>query len=360
MAGLSDLITNTASQSTSMPPWYDAAQQAVVNKATTASGQMPALGQTVAGQAIGNLSGAQNPFMQAQGTLGQIGQGAANPWITDPTTGQVSPDTSTAMGGLFQAQNQQLNQLLPSATAPVEGANIAGGNFGSLRGLTAVDKAKGDAFANLNDAQMQDALQNQQTGVQAGTALGNVGSQGTTSMLGLGQAQQSDPFMAASNLGKIVGGIQAPTTVTNTTQLSPLNTLGSLATAGSAGYSALDSMIKNAGVTGGLGGILKSIMPGSSSGSGSGITLGANGMPTAGTYSLADGSSMTINTDGSKTITGTDGTPKYFDAKGNAVSSDQGLQNSNVIPDSSTTQQSSNASDTSSLDQLVSDTQVQE
>ena len=314
MAGLSDLITNTASQSTTMPSWYDQAQQNIVNKATTASGQMPALGQTVAGQAIGNLSGAQNPFMQAQGTLGQIGQGAANPWITDPTTGQVTPDTSTAMGGLFQAQNQQLNQLLPSATAPVEGANIAGGNFGSLRGQTAVDKAKGDAFANLNAAQMQAALQNQQTGVQAGTALGNVGSQGTTSMLGLGQAQQSDPFMAASNLGKIVGGIQAPTSVTNTTQLSPLNTLGSLATAGSAGYNALDSMIKNAGVTGGLGSVFKSIMPsfGSSSGSNS------SGF-TTGTYPLSGGGTLTINNDGSQSIKNSDGTVTNYDPSGNPI-----------------------------------------
>ena len=52
-------------------------------------------------------------------------------------------------------------------------------------------------------------------------------------MTALGQAQQSDPFTAAANYGKIVGGIQAPTTVANRTQLSPLNTIGSLASAGS-------------------------------------------------------------------------------------------------------------------------------
>ena len=284
MAGLSDLITNTASQSTTMPSWYDTAQQAVVNKATTAAGQTPTLQNTVAGQAISNLSGASNPFTQAQGTLNTIATGAANPWITDPTTGQVTPNTQTAMGGLFQAQDQQLNQLLPNYTAPVEGANIATGNFGGLRGMTAVDKSKADAFANLNAAQMQAALSNQSTGVGAATGLSNVGQQGTSTMTTLGQAQQSDPFTAAANMGKVVGGIQSPTTVSNTTQLSPLNTLGSLLTAGTAGYSALDTALKGQG---GIGGLLSNLF-------GSGINTAAGnatGTSITGTGSIGDVSS---------------------------------------------------------------------
>jgi len=259
MAGLSDLITNTANQTTSMPAWYDTAQQAIVNQAGTASSQMPSLQNTVAGQAINNLQGPNNPFMQAQGSLSQIASGAANPWIVDQSTGQVTPNTGTAMGGLFQAQNQQLQQLMPNYTAPVQGANIAGGNFGSLRGETAVNKAMGDAQAKLFADQMQAALQNQQTGVAAGTGLGNVGQSGTASMTTLGQAQQSDPFTAAANYGKIVGGIQAPTTVANRTQLSPLNTLGSLATAGSTGYSAIDQALKSYG---GIGGVLGKLFSG--------------------------------------------------------------------------------------------------
>jgi len=233
MAGLSDFITNTANQTTTMPAWYDTAQQNIVSQAGTASGAMPALQKTVAGQAINNLNGPQNPFLQAQGTLNQIATGAANPWITNTATGQVSPNTNTAMGGLFQAQNQQLQQLMPNYTAPVEGANIASGNFGSLRGQTAYNKAIGDAQAALFAQQMQSALQNQQTGVSAGTGLSNTGAQGTSAMTTLGQAQQSDPFTAAANYGKIVGGITAPTTVSNRTQLSPLNTIGSLVNAGS-------------------------------------------------------------------------------------------------------------------------------
>ena len=249
MAGLSDFITNTANQTTSMPAWYDTAQQNIVSQAGTAAGQAPTLQNTVAGQAINNLQGANNPFLQAQGTLGPIASGAANPFITNAQTGQVTPDTSTAMGGLFQAQNQQLNQLMPQYTSPVTGANVASGNFGSLRGETAYNKAMGDAQANLFAQQMQAALQNQQTGVQASTGLGNVGQQGTASMTTLGQAQQSDPFTAAANYGKIVGGIQAPTTVSNRTQLSPLNTIGSLANAGSG---VLTSLFGNAPGGGGL------------------------------------------------------------------------------------------------------------
>jgi hypothetical protein len=255
MAGLSDFITNTANQTTSMPAWYDTAQQNIVNQAGTAAGNMPSLQNTVAGQAINNLSGPSNPFTQAQGSLNQIATGAANPWITDSATGQVSPNTNTAMGGLFQAQNQQLQQLMPQYTAPVTGANIGSGNFGSLRGQTAYNKAMGDAQAALFAQQMQAALQNQQTGVSAGTGLSNVGAQGTQSMTTLGQAQQSDPFTAAANYGKIVGGITAPTTVSNRTQLSPLNTFGSLV---GAGTGVIDSLFGKAasGATAAVPGLL--------------------------------------------------------------------------------------------------------
>jgi hypothetical protein len=249
MAGLSDFITNKAQQTTSMPSWYDTAQQNIVNQAGAASGNMPALQNTVAGTAINNLSGAQNPFLQAQGTLGQIASGAVNPFLTDPTTGQVTPNTQTAMGGLFQAQNQQLNQLMPQYTSPVTGANVASGNFGSLRGETAYNKAMADAQSQLFAQQMQAALQNQQTGVQAGTGLSNVGTQGTQAMTTLGQAQQSDPFTAAANYGKIVGGITAPTTVENVTQLSPLNQIGSIV---GAGTGVMDALFGKSSGTGGL------------------------------------------------------------------------------------------------------------
>ena len=263
MAGLSDFLTSTSTQSTTMPTWYDTAQQNIANKATNAAGNVPTLQNTVAGGAINNLSGANNPFTQAQGSLNTIAQGAANPWITD-ASGNVTPNTNTAMGGLFQAQDQQLNQLMPNVTAPVQGANISSGNFGSLRGQTAVDKAKGDAFANLNAAQMQAALQNQQTGVSAGTGLSNVGQQGTQTMTTLGQAQQSDPFTAASNMGKVVGALNAPTTVTNATQLSPLQQISAMLAALPAGETAANGVLSALNL-GSLKGIVGNLFSGSGS-----------------------------------------------------------------------------------------------
>jgi hypothetical protein len=262
MAGLNNTISNIGQQTTTLPSWFDTAQQNVVTQAGNAMNAAPQPGQTVAQNAV-NALGADNAFTQATGTLQNIASGAANPWITGPN-GQVTPNTNTAMGGLFQAQNQQLNQLLPSAIAPVQGANIGGGNFGSLRGMTAVDKAKGDAFANLATQQMQAALQNQSTGVNAASSAGNVAQQGIQNQLQAGQYQQAAPFINASNYGKILGGIQAPTTVQNQTQLSPLNQISGLIAA-LGGQSGTSGILGQLGITNGLQGLLGSI--GSSFGS---------------------------------------------------------------------------------------------
>jgi hypothetical protein len=251
MAGLNNLISNTAQQTTTLPGWFDTAQQNVVNAANTAFANAPTPQNTVAQNAV-NALGANNAFTQASGTLQNVAQGAANPWITG-ANGQVTPNTNTAMGGLFAAQNQQLNQLLPNATAPVEGANIASGNFGSLRGQTAVDKAKADAFANLNSAQMQAALQNQQTGVQAGLGAATAAQQGIANQLTAGQYQQAAPFTNVSNFGKVIGGIQAPTTVSNQTQLSPFNQVGGILAA-LGGTGAGTGILNSLGISG-LGGL---------------------------------------------------------------------------------------------------------
>ncbi len=229
MAGLNSLISDTTAKTTTMPSWYDQAQQNVVNQATQGANAVPALQNTVAGTAINNLSNsATNPFTQAQGTLGAIGAGATNPWTTNATTGAVSPNTNTAMGGLFAAQDQQLKGLLPSYVAPADAGAIAGGQFGSLRDVSAADTAVTNAQHALTSQQMQAALTNQQTGVNAATGLGNVGAQGTQAMTTLGQAQQASPLTAASGLGKILGGIQAPTTITSSAQLSPLSQMNTL------------------------------------------------------------------------------------------------------------------------------------
>jgi len=354
MAGLNNIISNTAQQTTTMPAWFDTAQQNVVNQATGALNAAPTPQNTVAQGAVNQLSGPTNAFTNATGTLQNIATGAANPWITDASTGAVSPNTNTALGGLFKAQNEQLQQLMPNITAPTDAASIASGNFGGLRGQTAYNKAIGDAIAQQNAAQYQAALSNQQTGVQAGIGAGNVAQQGINNALTVGQYQQASPFTNVSNYGKVLGGIQAPTTVQNQTQLSPLNQvaglvsalggqnptglLGSIFGEGSAAVGSpylADGKTPNPNykpaVAGGL--FSKNGPLGNVFNFGGGSSSGGNAAP--GTYPLAGGGSMLINADGSKTITSADGTPQYFDKNGNPVSSDQGLKDSNIIPGSS-------------------------
>lgn len=351
MAGLSNLIANTTTDATTLPSWMDTAQQNVVNQATIGAASVPQLQNTAAQGAINQIGAASNPFTQAQTSLGQIASGAANPWITDPTTGAVTPNTNTAMGGLFQAQNQQLAQLAPNIMAPVTAGGTAQGQFGSLRTQTAADKALADAQAQLFTTQNQAALTNQQTGVQAGSAMGNVANQYGTTATGLANLQQSAPMAAASNLGKTISGLNVPTTVTGTTQVSPLNQIiaaGSALQGGTTGLNALLNQISP-------GASISSLL-GNLTGSGSGMTQTASGGVTPGSYNLADGSTINVDGMGNKTITAQDGTVQYFDQYGNptnssfATQSAQDLQNQNIIPDTSGTSLSSGAGDTSSID----------
>jgi hypothetical protein len=257
MAGLNNIITNTAQQQTTLPTWFDTAQQNVVSQAGQQFAAAPTPQQTVAQNAVNQLRGPENAFNQASGTLQNIATGAANPWVVDEAAGTISPNVNTAMGGLFQAQNQQLQQLMPNITAPVEGGNIASGNFGSLRGQTAVNKAMGDAQAQLAAQQMQAALTNQATGVNAAQGVGNLTQQEINNLLSVGQYEQASPFTNVSNYGKILGGIQAPTTVSNQTQLSPLNQVGGLIAA-LGGNTGTGGILGSLGL-GGLTGVINSV-----------------------------------------------------------------------------------------------------
>ena len=243
MAGLSNLIANTESKSTTLPSWMNTAQQNVVNQAMTAGANVPQLQNTVAQGAINQIGGANNPFVQAQNSLGQIASGAANPWITDPNTGAVTPNTNTAMGGLFQAQNQQLQQLAPNIMAQPTAAGIGQGQFGSLRTQTAADKALADAQAALFTQQNTAALNNQQTGVQASQAMGQVGSQYGSTAGSLANMQQTSPLSAPANLAKILGGMTTGNDVTQSVQLSPLNQVASLGSALGGGLNSINSLL---------------------------------------------------------------------------------------------------------------------
>lgn len=262
MPGLNSLLSNTTNQTTSLPSWYDTAQQNLASGASTAAGQVPGISGTVVQNEINKLSGPNNPFTQGQTALNTIATGAANPWITD-AAGNVTPNTQTAMGGLFAAQRDQLNQLLPNVAAGAESANIGSGQFGSLRGQTAVNKAKADAFANLVAAQNQAALQNQQTGVSAGTGLGTTGQQEAQSNIATGTFQQTAPMAASTSLANIINPMRTGTTVANQTQLSPLNQMGTILAAlgGGAGTGAANTLLSGLGITNGLSGLINYLNP---------------------------------------------------------------------------------------------------
>ena len=285
-SGLNNMLTDTQQVQTTLPTWMDTAQQNVISQAGTAQGAAPAFGQTAAQGAVNTLQpGATNPFTQAQGSLNTIASGAANPWITDPTTGAVTPNTQTAMGGLFQAQNQQLNQLLPYQTAGTEAGAIGSGNFGSLRGQTAVDTSRANAFDTLAAQQMQAALQNQSTGATAAGTLGNVANQGITAGLTTGAAQMNAPYQGALNYANLVNSVNAPTTVSQQNQMSPLSMIGSLASVPSAASGLLGSL----GITGAsFGGLGNSIM--------NGLGLGNS---TTGTPTTTNSGGTAIDTSGS-------------------------------------------------------------
>jgi hypothetical protein len=260
-SGLNNLLQCSAVQQTTLPSWYSTAQQNIVNQAGNAASAAPSFANTTSQNAVNTLQNPCNAFKQAQGTLNQIATGAANPWITCSTTGKVTPNTSTALGGLFAAQQQQLCQLMPQTLAPTQAANIGSGNFGSLRGQTALDTAKTNAFDTLASQQMQSALQNQSTGATAASALGNVGAQCLSANLTTGAAQTNAPFQTATNYANLINAINAPATVTGQTQGSALGQLSTLGNAITGGVAGLCSLLKTLGVTGGLSGASSIINP---------------------------------------------------------------------------------------------------
>lgn len=223
MAGLNDLITDKKIESTTLPNWYDQAQQQTVAKAITAT--TPEIKDTAAQTAI-NAFGPDSSFTAGQDILKSIGSGAANPWLvtTDASGAQtVTPDVTTAMGGLYKAQQDYLNQIMPDLDAATTGGLTAGGGFGSRMNLSGIAKARGNAAADLFQKQMQSALQNQQTGVSAGAGLGNIANQEIQAALNTGQYQQNAPFATPLNMANIISKLQVPTTKTTSDKLGGLN-----------------------------------------------------------------------------------------------------------------------------------------
>lgn len=218
MAGLSEYLTDKGITTEKMPSWFTSAQEQLVSNVGQAA--TPALGQTTAQKAI-DVFGAGSPFSSAQSTLESIGSGAVNPWVTTAdATGKttVAPNLNTPMGGLFGAQQQYLNQILPDIEAAETAKAIGSGGFGSRMNLSGVERVKGQAAADLFQKQMAAALQNQQLGVQAGTGLGNLGAQVAKGALDVGTFEQAYPYANLINAANIYGKLGP--TVGKTTEVT--------------------------------------------------------------------------------------------------------------------------------------------
>jgi len=290
MAGLSSAVTNKDIVSTTMPSWYEAAQQGAVNKAmNVAPGQVdPNIS-----SALSNVFAPGSGFTAGQSILEDIGTGIANPWLTS-ASGEVTPNTNTALGGYIQSQRDYMNQMLPGAVAESTAGRIAGGDFGSSMNRAAEIAARGRVMGEAEQRQLKAILDAQQTGVAAGAGLGNLANALTQGATNAMTFQANLPYAQTENLAKILGNIKTGQTQTTTKELGALNQILGLMQAGSAGIKALQggdyvrdsqgNILKDAqgrpvkttgllgqlGVEGGVGGLLKGAYnwaTGSSSGS---------------------------------------------------------------------------------------------
>lgn len=273
MAGLNDILSSKDVQTTSLPSWYNTATQNVV---TGMGNVTPTAPGSTALPAVQGAFAPTGQFQTGTNVLSAIGAGAANPWLTSTSpTGQttVSPNVATPMGGLFQAQKDYLNEILPDINATASVPAIGSGGFGGKMNLSAIGKARSQAANELFKNQMQASIQNQQTGVSAGAGLGNIGNQLAQSGINTATYEQNVPYADLVNQSKILQSLRAPETQIKQKDLSLLGQIGALSTAlGSTG--AVSNLLSTLGVKGGLEGLAKSIF--SSGGSGG---TGTNTIP---------------------------------------------------------------------------------
>ena len=173
------VFDSSTKTTTTLPSWFSSAQQTLATQAPQTYQAATAPGSTVAAGLIKDLnSPTANPFTTAISGLQSAQTANANPFLESG-----APNTSSPLGGLFAAQNAKLDQILPQITSQAGAGGIATGNYGSLRGQTAVDTARAGALTTLAEQQNKAYMDAMQQSIQAGQALGNVGSQyGTTNV----------------------------------------------------------------------------------------------------------------------------------------------------------------------------------
>lgn len=225
---------------TTLPSWFSTAQQAVAKQAPITYGGVDGVGgvtdpsKTVASGLISDLnSQTANPFTTAISGLQTAQNANLNPFLS---TG--GPDTSTPLGALFASQNARLDQLLPQITSQVGAGGIGTGNYNSLRGQTATETARAGALTALNEQQNKAYMDAMGQSIQAGNALGNVGSQYGTTGVNVANLEMMGGLPALAKYSDIINqmGPTADRTATELTKGSSYeNLLKTLNAAGSAG-----------------------------------------------------------------------------------------------------------------------------
>lgn len=217
---------------TELPSWYQTAQQNAATDAKAALGAATPYGSTVLTGVTDAFSKPDNAYTTATNNLLNIQKGNANPYNADGTI-----NTSSPLGQLFSAQNAQLNQILPGLTGREGAAGIGGGNFGSLRGQTATQTARGGALTTLAEQQAKAMLDAQTQSINAGSAVGNLQSQYGTEGINLSNAQLLGGLPAYSKYEDILGAM-APTLNKTSTETSKGSQYGDIVKTIMAGKSA--------------------------------------------------------------------------------------------------------------------------
>jgi hypothetical protein len=254
---------------TTLPSWFTDAQKNIATQAPSVYNAATAPGNTVASGVVNTLNDpTANPFTSAISGLQKAQTANMNPWLSAGV-----PDTSTPLGGLFAAQNAKLDQILPQITAQTGAGGIGGGNYGSLRGQTAVNTARAGALTTLAEQQNKAAMDAMNQSIQAGQVLGNVGAQYGTTGVSVANQEMLGGLPSLAKYSDIINAMGPTTdkTVAAVTKGSPyenlLKTLNSAYSTGMAwdkisegktGLGWLDKILK-----GGIGTITASPSPGS-------------------------------------------------------------------------------------------------
>lgn len=230
---------------TTLPSWYTDAQKDAATKATAALNSAVPFADTAIQGVVKNFNDPNNAYTQATQNLLNIQTGNANAFLPN---GQ--PNLQSPLGQLFAAQNNQLNQMLPGITAKEGAVGIGGGGFGSLRGQTATQTARGGALTTLAEQQAKAMLDAQSQSINAGTAVGNIQNQYGTEGINLTNAQLAGGLPTIAKYEDILGSLSKtlPTTATETAKGSTYGDIAKTILAGKSAGEIID--IFKAGSTG--------------------------------------------------------------------------------------------------------------